>query len=483
MNQSQRDHDVSVDAPAAVPTAGKLAGGKLGVASIVFFVVSAAAPLSVIASGAPFSIRLGGIGAPGAIVVCGIVLILFAAGFTAMSKYVRNAGAFYAYVTRGLGSDMGNGVAVMVTGAYALALISFYGVLGFFTQLTMADVFGIDLPWGVWSLIALVIVTVLGHRQVDLGARVLAVLLTAEVAILLALSLAIVIQGGPEPFSAAPFSPQSVFFAAGAGSLFVLGFGSYLGFEGTAIYAEEAVKPERTIPTATYVAIGFLAVFYGFTYWTVVTAFGVDGILAIAQSDNFGDMVFLATEDYLGQWAAVTMRVLIVTSFLACLIAFHNACARYLFAMGRAGLLPARLGRTHKSTHSPYVASAFLSCLAALALVVTIALGGDPYLQLGIWTYSAGVVGIVVAQLVCAIAVIAFFARDRKGHTFARVQLAPALGALGMGIGVTLIVSNFEVITGTTGVANWLMMAPTPLLFVVGIVAGRVRTVRARQAQ
>lgn len=60
----------------------------------MFFVISAAAPLTVVLSGAITSFRLGGIGAPGAMLFCGAILICFALGFTAMSKSVRNAGAF-----------------------------------------------------------------------------------------------------------------------------------------------------------------------------------------------------------------------------------------------------------------------------------------------------------------------------------------------------------------------------------------------------
>src|SRR5688572_27611444 len=84
-------------------------GGHLGTAQIVFFVVAAASPLTVVLSTGPFSLRVGGIGAPGAMLVTGVVLALFACGFTAMAQHVRDAGAFYAYVTRGLGRIPGGG--------------------------------------------------------------------------------------------------------------------------------------------------------------------------------------------------------------------------------------------------------------------------------------------------------------------------------------------------------------------------------------
>ncbi|EKX68501.1 amino acid permease, partial [Streptomyces ipomoeae 91-03] len=83
--------------------------GSLGVADIVFFVVAAAAPLTVMAGVAPLAILFGGIGAPVAYLAVGVVLVLFAVGFTAMTPYIRNAGAFYSYIARGLGRPAGLG--------------------------------------------------------------------------------------------------------------------------------------------------------------------------------------------------------------------------------------------------------------------------------------------------------------------------------------------------------------------------------------
>lgn len=446
-----------------------LAPRRLGTLAIVFFVVSAAAPLTVVASAAPTAFRFS-IGAPGAMLAAGAVLILFALGFTAMTRYVRNAGAFYAYGAKGLGKPVGVGIALVTILSYGFLSICFYGFIGFFGWLTVKDLFGVDLPWWVYALIALVIVGALGYRHIDVGAKVLGVLLTAEILILLILAVAVLVQGGPEPASLAPFAPQNVFFAAGSGALFVFAFGAYLGFEGTAIYAEEAKDPERTVPKATYIAVAFLAIFYAFTFWILTLAFGVEGVLEMAMGDGFQEMVFNAAGSYVGTWAAVAMRVLIVTSFFACLLAFHNACSRYIFAMGRERLLPAWVSHTHPTTRAPHRASLVLSIIALVAIVVVMIAGIDPFLGFALPTYSIGTAGLVFAQAVAAIAVVGFFLKDRRGHSVWRVTVAPALGALGLIAGWLLIALNFELVTGVTGVWNWVMLAPTPILFVAGIV-------------
>ncbi|MFT4228720.1 MAG: APC family permease [Microbacterium sp.] len=455
--------------PDSSPTAGQaLAPRRLGIVAIVFFVVSAAAPLTVVASAAPTAFRVGGIGAPGAMLFAGVVLTLFAVGFTAMSRYVRNAGAFYAYGARGLGKPVGVGIALVTVLSYGFLCVCFYGFIGFFGWLTFQGLLGLDLPWWLYALIALAAVGILGYRHIDVGAKVLGVLLTAEVLILLILAVAVLAQGNA--MSLASFTAQNVFFAAGSGALFVFAFGAYLGFEGTAIYTEEAKNPSRTIPVATYVAIAFLAVFYGFTFWVLTVAFGVDGVLQLAMADDFQDMVFQAGDQFVGAWAAVAMRVLIVTSFFACLLAFHNACSRYLFALGRERLLPRALSQTHPKSKAPHRASLVLTVLALLAIVVTAVTGGDPFLGFALPTYSIGTAGLVFAQAVAAISVVGFFVRDRRGHSVWRVIVAPALGALGLITGFALIAANFDLVTGLTGGVNWLLLAPTPVLFIAGIV-------------
>lgn len=454
--------------------AGSLAAGRLRTWDIVFFVMSAAAPLTVVVSAAPAAFRLGGIGAPGAMLFAAAVLILFAFGYTAMSSHVRNAGAFYAYVGRGLGKPAGVGIAFVTVLAYTVLAVAFHTFFGFFAQLTAANLVGADVPWWIWSLVSLLLVGILGSRKIDVGARVLAVLLTAEVAILVILSVAVLIDGGPEPASALPFSFEAVFGGPGVAALIVIAFGAFLGFEGTAIYAEEAKDPEKTIPRATYIAVAFLGVFYAFAFWIVTLAFGVDGVIEMAQSDAFTEMVIIAGDQYLGAWAAVVIQILIVTSFFACVLAFHNATSRYLFALGRERLLPVALGRTGGRTGAPAVASTTVAVLCAIPVVLAAILGADPYLHLAIWTYAVGVFGVIFAQAVASVSAVAFFARDRRGHSAWRVLVAPSLGALGLLTALTLVASNFEVVSGLPGAINVWLLLPTPVLFIAGIVVGLV---------
>ena len=70
--------------------------GKLGTTSIVFMVVAAAAPLTVLGGAAPLGMLLGnGVGFPALFAISGVILLLFAVGLTAMTRVVPRPGAFF----------------------------------------------------------------------------------------------------------------------------------------------------------------------------------------------------------------------------------------------------------------------------------------------------------------------------------------------------------------------------------------------------
>jgi amino acid transporter len=157
--------------------------GTIGVLGIVFFVVAAAAPLAGMTGAAPVAIVLGsGSGTPGAYLLVGLVLLLFSVGYAAMTHRVTNAGAFFAYVGRGLGTNAGVGSALVSMVAYLTVQWAIYGFFGAVMAGQMSAQFGIDLAWYVWALIALAIATVLSLLSVDVGAKVLGVLMIAEMA-------------------------------------------------------------------------------------------------------------------------------------------------------------------------------------------------------------------------------------------------------------------------------------------------------------
>ncbi|MFE7191695.1 APC family permease [Kitasatospora sp. NPDC057595] len=463
-------------APAASPAApGRLAGGQIGTTDLVFFVVAAAAPLTVLAGIAPFAIGVGGASAPAAYLISGALLVLFAAGFTAMSLYVRNAGAFYAYVARGLGRTMGVITAYVAVVCYNLITPGVAAAFGYFAAEHIEQRTGAHVPWWLLSGVCVVVVGVLGWLKVTLSAKVLGVALVLEVLSLLVMEGGVLSERGTAALDPVSFDP-SLLTQGGVAGMFVLVIGAFTGFEATAIYAEEARDPRRTVPRATFIAIGFLAVFYALGTWIVMGAYGTDAAVAAARAADGPDLTFTAAERFVGLWLSDSMHVLIVVSAFASTLAFHNAAARYLYALGREGLLPRRLGRISRRSGSPGPAVLVQSGFNALVILLGAVLAADPYLVVLLWSNSVGVLGIMAMQALAAVAVWAFFRRDRRGMSAFRVVWAPLLAAAGLALLTVLAVFNFSLLTGASGLVNALLLLPLPLVALAGfLVARRIR--------
>src|SRR5829696_9056497 len=125
-----------IDTPPAAggPTggeSGKLHRRALGVPDLVFFIVAASAPLTAVAGGQAATYLVTGNRAVAFMFIpLGIVLSLFTVGYAAMSRYIENAGAFYAYVSKGLGRVSGIGAAFIALIAYNSMQIGIYGLFG-----------------------------------------------------------------------------------------------------------------------------------------------------------------------------------------------------------------------------------------------------------------------------------------------------------------------------------------------------------------
>ncbi|MEU9556383.1 APC family permease [Streptomyces fumanus] len=448
--------------------------GALGTSDIAFFVVSAAAPLTVMAGVAPLALVLGGIGAPVGYLLAGLTLAVFAVGFTTMSRHVRGGGAFYAYITRGLGPAVGVGAALLALVGYNGMEIGVYGLLGSATHDTGLALSGTDLPWLPVALAGLLVIGYGGYRSIDFGAKVLGVLLVAETGILALLAAGVLIEGGADGLSLASFAPGNV-LVPGTAAVLAFAFAAFTGFESTVIYRREARDPDRTVPRATYLAVGFLGLFYAFIVWTAVQAFGDERVVEAAGSDPAG-LFFSAITTYVGGWAADAMHVLIVTSVLASLLAFHNAINRYGLALAEEGVLPRALARVHPRHGSPYRVGIAQTVLGAAVVLVFAAAGADPYRQLLLWVNTPGMLGLMALQLLAALAVPLYFRRVSHQEGALRTVVAPVAAAVLLATAIVLVIAHLDLFTGASATVNTVLATVVPAVFLAGLaLAARLR--------
>jgi len=317
--------------------------------------------------------------------------------------------------------------------------------------------FGLSLPWWAWALISWVVVTLLSLLSVDIGAKVLGVLLSVELLALIITALAILGNGGPEPIDFnASFNPALVFaggFAGTAGIALAFAFASFIGFEATAIYGEESKNPKRDVPRATYWAIGIISGLFALVSFAMVVGMGSTQLIdqVIERSTGLADpaaVLFSLAAEYVSPELVLVMAILVITSLFAGLLAFQNAAARYFFAMGRGGVMPSMLGETNKAG-APQNGALLTSIIAGAVIVIFAAAGLDPFLNLFSWMSGIAVIAVVAVEVLVSIAVIAYF-NKAGGGTLWNSKIAPAASVVLMLAGLYLLMSRFNLLAGTT---------------------------------
>ena len=284
----------------------------------------------------------------------------------------------------------------------------------------------------------------MGLLRVDITGRVLGVLLTAEVAVILAETVSGLAHPAGGHLSLATLSP-TVLGSAGFGTfgaLAVVAVLGFVGFEQAPVLAEEARHPRRTIPVATYVALGAIAVVYAGASWAMAVHEGQAHVVTAAGKDGPGLLFGLG-----GGAVSQLAQVLFLTSLFAAALAFHNCCWRYMYALGREGVLPAALGRTG-ANNIPKTAS-LVQSLTGLVTIVVYAIGGwQPTTNLFFWLGTTGGFGILVLLALTAVAIIVFFNRDPRGESTWVRMTAPTVAAVLLTGIVVLAVLHYNTLLG-----------------------------------
>lgn len=458
----------------------ELKRGALGVGFIIFFVISAASPLSVIAGGFPIGIMLGnGAGTPALLLLALLVLLAFSAGYTAMSRHMTNAGGFYAFTSRGLGGLAGGAAGVLAMFAYNILQVGLYGMFGGVVSGTMASMFGLELPWWAYSLLAMASVAILGYRKIDLSARVLSVVVIAEYLAILTLDFAMLKSGGDSGINLDSFDRSHVFSGTPSiGLLFC--FAAFIGFEATTIYGEEARNPQRTIPIATYASVLLIGGFYALSVWAMVIGVGADKIVPTLQAlQDPTTFIYGLSDHFVGPQLTQVIRVLFMVSIYAGLLAFHNAAARYFYAIGRDGLLHSRLGTTHRVHQSPHMGSVLQSLIAAVVVLIFAALDADPILQLFAWFSNLATLCVILLMALTSAAVLVYFRKHPELKLgLWRGRILPGFACLALLAVLALAVLHFDVLTGASQLLSYGLCAVIPVALIVGVfLAARLRKV------
>src|SRR5919112_524741 len=428
--------DSTVAPPAGATESAKLHRRALGVPDLVFFIVAASAPLTAVAGGQAATYLVTGNRAVAFMFIpLGIVLSLFTVGYAAMSRYIENAGAFYAYVSKGLGRVSGIGAAFVALIAYNSMQIGIYGLFGVAMGGFMSGYLGIDLPWWLWCVVAGVVIALLGVLQIDLNARVLAVMLGLEVLIVALFDIAILGDPGPQGLTMIGFSP-TIAFSAAVGATLTFCVASFVGFESAAIYSEECRDPRRTVARATYLAVGLIAVFYAISSWLLGVA---------ARPNNIVDPNALVKAGFATDGAPDPTTVLFITG-------------------------AERLGQIWGT------AAALLFATSLFAVLVFAIAAANPVLTLFTWLTNLGALGVLLLMAATSFAVVGYFRRRPQDAVGSWASTwAPGIAGVLLLVLLVLGVANFNVlITGLTDAPIDTMTVVLPVILFGGGIGGLI---------
>ena len=405
-----------------------LARNRLGVPSVVFFGVAGAAPLTVIiGSISTIYAVVGNTAVPLVYLVVAAILSVFTVGFVAMSRHIVNSGAFYSYISHGLGRVLGVAAAFVALPAYSLMQIGLFGLFGVVAS-GVLQALGLTASWFACAVVAWAVVAVLGLLWVDLSGKVLGVLLVAEIAVVLVYDIVMVANPAEGSVSFSTLAPAQLLTPEVA-AMMVLAIAGFVGFEATVVLSEEAKDPKRTIARATHLSVILAGLLCGLSAWAMSVGAGPKQIIADARTEQT-DLVFSLVSPHVPEALISVGYVLFMTSIFAALLAFHAAVSRYQFALGREGVLPGLWGYTHPRTGAPVIGSITQSALAIIVIVLYRIGGADPLVYLFAWLTVVGGLGVLILMWSASAAVVGFFVRHRRLENAWRGQIAPIIAFL-----------------------------------------------------
>src|SRR3954466_3610984 len=179
-----------------------------------------------------FSTPFSGEATPFVYLVCLIAILIAASGIIEMAREFPSAGAFYTYVTRGLGPRAGFVTGGLMFVAYALLPPAEVGLIGSYLQSTFRAELHTNIPWWLIGMVPAGLMVFLAFEGIRSSLRTALILFSVEVCIVLVLALIIVGKGGHDGLSLHPLTPSSSSHGFnGLTTGFVFAALSFVGFE------------------------------------------------------------------------------------------------------------------------------------------------------------------------------------------------------------------------------------------------------------
>jgi amino acid transporter len=337
------------------------------------------------------AVAMLGAAAPLAYLVCMVIMALVLLCFAEAGSRVAQTGGPYAYVEVALGPLAGfvAGVMLLLTGTTAGAAVAVIFSRSATALLPSAP------AWLPQALVVSVIVLLVfaNIRGVRNSARVIEGITIAKIIPLIGFVLIGVFFIDVDNFvwQEAPSVAQTL----GAAGIVIFAFS---GIESALTPSGEVKNPSRTVPLASFIALGAATLLYLLIQGV---ALGIEGL---ALANEKVTPLANAAQTFAGPIGKTIIIVGATISMLGYLSANILSVPRGWFAFGRDGFLPASVSRVHPKHQSPHVAIVLHG-----AIIGALALSGT-FEQLAVFANLTA----FVLYILCAIAVMVLRKRDTR---------------------------------------------------------------------
>lgn len=363
---------------------------------------------------------------PFALLLALIVCVLVASAIGAFAQKIPTAGFAYTFNLHGFGKRGGFLSGWLLVFAYAMVGPMLLAAIGALVSQFVQTQFSWAIPWWAFTIAFALIVWVIGILGISRTAATALIFLVLEVGVMLALFVTIFAKGGAQGISLAPFNPANSaggFSGLGIGLLWGILF--FVGFESAGTLGEETRDAKKSIPVALFTAVAVIGVFYVLSAWASALGYGRSHVSTFM---NDGSPWITLTQTYWGSGLVWLVSLTVLNSIFANLISGANAAVRVLFALGREGILPVRLGTTSARGNPSTALTAYMIFALVLALI-----GGLLWTPLGAYGFFGTILGLglVIIYILVNLALIVFYWRDyRAEFSVVRHAIFPVIASL-----------------------------------------------------
>jgi putrescine importer len=312
-----------------------------------------------------------GIVAPLIFLIALLISIPTAISYAMVSKELPSAGQAYTWLWRSMRPEVGLWIGIVLlfyymSGLWANAItnsVFFAEVLRYFgaPDSNWLNLAGIAILFTTTALIV--------YNDIRISARVALGFLAFETLSAAGLGLTVIIEKGVKgKLSAAPLTPHLATGGyTGISAAVIFGILAFIGYDYSAVVAEEAKTPRRLIPLAVVLSTVILGV-----YW-MIFSYGYSLAVPVSKVTQFAANGFEpATPIAKIYWHAGSILVAItgVTATIGIYIATVPVLARVVYAMARDGALPNRFQKLNKHQNPGNAATLVLSVALVGALVM-----------------------------------------------------------------------------------------------------------------